>query len=223
MPIHFYQAIAGAPAPRPADDGVLPGHACRHARQASRRGWLCHPPADFAFEWYGDDLYVWVNDESLGPIALGEAVQHPDYTSVWDASAPDHLRGQLYPILSRSPVDANLVQIWTGYLIDFPSGWLAEVRPLVNRPWPEGYYLYDGFFPSTGALFATLSLRRQMARIYVERDAPLFQLQAVPSEVVEHPMDTTLFADWTYKEWTRYFHTVVLPSRARQRAHDARA
>jgi hypothetical protein len=217
MEITFLQAIAGTILPHRADPsagGTLPQHACWSVRQSSGRGWYGYPPADFAFNWQGDHrLDVWI-DGHHEEVAMGGAVQRPYDAEAWDLRAPKELYGELYPILSRSHLIPEMLQIWSGFLIDIPQGWAVEIRPVVNRP-STGYAVYAGLFTAPGPLFASLVLTQSNRSVVIPKDQPLFQLQPFPRESSPPTMTVRSFAEWTDAEWRNYHEHVVVPSRRR--------
>jgi hypothetical protein len=219
MVITLYQAIADISGPHPADAtalGTLPIRACHAVRAASGFGVYCYAPVDWEFQWDGAGrLDVWLNGEALGPLDPGAGVQHPAFTAAWNAAAPAYLHDRLYPLLIRSEVQPNMLQMWTGWHLHTAPEWVALARPPANLPRPFGYVLYEGIVES-GPLFASLLLTHADTPVPVRASHPLFQLQPLPRAALDPTaarVTEVLAGDWTDTEWRHYHRNVVAPSR----------
>ena len=230
--ITFYQAIACTPAPHAADKsalGTLPVRGYRHCeplRQATGFGLYCYPPCALAFEFDGTALQVWLRDEALGALDPGEAVQLPEAAAGWDARAPAALRGCLYPLLARSAVQPNMVQLWTGWLIRTSPEWGALIRPPANLPRPAGYDLYEGFIETdvwAGPLFVNLALTKTDTCIALRPEWPLCQVQPIPRAALTQKSVRVFAHEWTEEVWARYQEHVVVPARDPDRHRGAYA
>jgi hypothetical protein len=239
-PLTFFQGLAGAPPPQPADKsalGSLPVRGyryCEPLRAATGFGYYIYPPVKLTFSWNGGaDLEVWMgppwerDPEYLGCLDPGEGVQEPEAAAAWDSVAPECLRGCLYPLVIRSTVQPNFLQLWTGWLIATDPEWGTLVRAPVNLPRPAGYDIYEGFVETDqwfGPVFANIVLTKTDTRITVPIGLPLCQVQAIPRAVVTQQSRTTvMLGGWTDEDYRRYDETVVRPSRDPERPHGAYA
>lgn len=222
MTVTLYRALIGAPDPVPADPsalGTVPVRGyryCEALRMATSCGHYLYPPAALAWEWDGGPrLEVWLDGERLGLLDPGEGIQDPAATAAWDARAPEELRGRLYPMAVRSPVQANFLQIFTGWVARTVPEWGVLLRPPANLPRPAGYDAYEGFIETDrwfGPLFINLALTTTNTRITLRPDWPLCQLQALPRAAYR---TTLAVGTWTEADWHAYRETVVDHSRER--------
>lgn len=229
--IQFFQAIPQAPAPTRADKsvlGTLPTRGFRHCeplRAASGFGWYFYPPAELAFQWDGaGEVLWWFNDEPQG--RLREAMTFPGFTDTWNAAAPAELRGCAYPMLIPSDVQANLIQIWTGWLVRTPPEWSALIRPVANFAAPFGYLAHEGMIETDtwfGPLFTNIVVTNTDTPIVLQPFLPLVQLQPIPRAALRLEHETHGFDAWSDEEWARYHATVVVPNRDAHRQRGAYA
>lgn len=189
--VQFYRLIAQARAPKRAERsaaGFLPSRAMRYCdalTSATGYGYWVFPPITFRLLWDGEQVF-WSYGESEDWLPLSGtesgAVQFPDYADVFDAVAPESLRGYSPPFLTAMP-ELGGVQIWTGLLAKTRPGWSLNVRAPVNLPGIPGLVAWEGIVETDvwlGPLFNNFRLTRTGFPVTIRAEAPFLQVQPVP-------------------------------------------
>ena len=189
--VEFFRMIPQARPPKRAERsaaGYLPGRAmrfCDALTSATGYGYWVFPPLDFRLLWDGERVF-WsygAEDEWLPLSGTGSgAVQFPGYADVFDASAPEELRGLSPPFLIALP-ELGGVQIWTGLLAKTLPGWSLSVRSPVNLPGTSGMVVWEGIVETDlwiGPLFTNVRLTRTNEPVHVRGHVPFLQVQPVP-------------------------------------------
>jgi hypothetical protein len=140
---------------------------------------------DIRLLWDGEQVF-WSYGDTEGWLPLSGtesgAVQYPGYAAVFDAAAPEKLRGYSPPFLTALP-EAGGVQIWTGLLAKTRPGWSLLVRPPVNLPPIVGLSAWEGVIETDlwfGPLFTNVRLTRTDVSVHIRAGAPLLQVQPIP-------------------------------------------
>lgn len=218
--IRFYRMVPDGLGPMRADRaalGTLPTAAyqyCEPVCAASAFGWYVFPPIDFHVLWDGTD-FVWTRDsgEEWNPVT----VEHfPDLPAVFDAKAPDDVRGYAPPFLTQIP-QPGVLQVWTGLLFRTHPGWSALVRPPANIARSQHYEAYEGIIEADRGLhpiFTNLRVVTSNRPIFFDRNKPLAQVQPLQrvSYQEKHLRTFDLTArldDFTEADWTDYRKNLV--------------
>ena len=189
--VEFCRLIPQARLPKRAERsaaGYLPSRAMRYCdalTSATGYGYWVFPPMDFRLLWDGEQVFwSYGDDESWLPLSGTDsgAVQFPNYSAVFDASAPEALRGYSPPFLTALP-ELGGVQIWTGLLAKSSPGWSLSVRAPVNLPPAPGISTWEGIVETDiwlGPLFTNIRLTRTGVPIHLRAHTPFLQVQPVP-------------------------------------------
>ena len=174
---------------------------------------------DIRLLWDGEQVFwSYGEDERWLPLSGTDsgAVQFPNYADIFDASAPDTLRGYSPPFLTALP-EAGGVQMWTGLLAKTRAGWSLLVRSPVNLPTIPGLAAWEGIIETDiwfGPLFTNFRLTRTDMPVHIRAHAPFVQVQPVPQlayrEEVLASFACSEAADLTSADWDRLGH-VLLP------------
>jgi len=222
--------------------GSLPTRAfqyCEPVRAASAFGWWIFLPMDLAFMWDGASRINWFRDGVTEWSELTSA-QYPDFSSLFDANAPEEMSGYSPPFVTSQNDPGNL-QIWTGLFVRTRPGWSLNVRGPVNTPPQSGYVVYEGIIDTDvwfGPLFVNLRLTATNSPILLKKHYPFVQVQPLPREIYSgSDVTSSTFVESVARlspeEWEAYNRTIVLPSRdperrrgeyaaaSRKRAHGA--
>jgi Family of unknown function (DUF6065) len=221
--ITFHRFIPAARLPQRADRsaaGSLPTRAfryCEPATSAAGFGYYLFPPIGFSVQWDGHDI-MWTY-EGVGEWFPLSAVQFPGFSDIFDAQAPDEIKGFSPPFLGALQ-EPGLIQLWTGYIARTAPGYSLLVRAPANLPRRGGYEVFEGIVETDrwfGPLITNLRLTRTNVPIDFRPDYPLLQVQPIPRFVYEDqhlnnyeivPELTQLTAD----DWGDYYNTVVRPN-----------
>ena len=228
--VDFTRLIPDARPPKRADRsaaGYLPSRAVRYCEAlttATAYGYWIFPPLDIQLVWNGEEVF-WSYGDSDGWLPLtgteSQAVQFPNYASLFDATAPAELRGYSPPFLSAMP-ELGGVQIWTGLLARTRPGWGLSVRSPVNLPPTPGLAVWEGIVETdiwTGPLFTNARLTRTNLPVLLRTDTPFLQVQPVPraafSDEVLASYKCSEVSELTEADWTELGH-VLLPNPNRE-------
>jgi hypothetical protein len=183
----FHRMYPHALPPLRADKGAygtLPAAVfqyCEAMRTASAHGWYVFPPFDVQLRWTGSDI-LWFND---GRWEMLIQARLPEFDAYWDEHAPEAMRGLAPPFLSATPV-RDIVQVWSGLLVESAEGWNTLVRPVVNVPLSHLYAAYEGVIETDRfapcPLFTNLQLTSTEVVIVLSQARPLFQVQPIRRE-----------------------------------------
>ncbi len=189
--VEFVRMIAEGAPPKRAERsaaGYLPSRAMRYCdalTSATGYGYWLFPPMDIQLLWDGEQVF-WSCAEADGWLPLSGtetgAIQYPGYAAVFDAVAPEELRGYSPPFLTALP-ELGGVQIWTGLLAKTRPGWSLLVRPPVNLPPIAGLNTWEGVIETDlwfGPLFAIIRLTRTDMPVYIRASTPFLQVQPIP-------------------------------------------
>ena len=189
--VEFFRMIPHGRPPKRAERsaaGYLPSRAMRYCdslTSATGYGYWLFPPMDIRLLWDGEQVF-WSYGDADGWLPLSGtdsgAVQYPYYADVFDATAPENLRGYSPPFLTALP-ELGGVQIWTGLLAKTRPGWSLLVRPPVNLPSIPGLSAWEGVIETDiwfGPLFTNLRLTRTDVPVQIRASTPFLQIQPVP-------------------------------------------
>jgi hypothetical protein len=223
--VEFFRLIQSARPPKRADRsaaGYLPGRAMRYCdplTSATGYGYWIFPPMDFRLIWDGEQVFwSYGDDEAWLPLSGTDsgAVQYPHYPGVFDAAAPEALRGYSPPFLTPLR-ELGTVQMWTGLLVRTRLGWSLSVRSPVNLPAIPGLVNWEGIIETDiwfGPLFTNFRLTKTDMPVLIRAEVPLMQIQPVPQLAYR---DETLAAfacrdvtDLSSADWDR-LGEVLLP------------
>lgn len=226
--VKFYRMILDCPAPQRADrsaGGLIPTRAFRYCEPmttASAYGWYIFPPMDFSVLWDGNDLY-WRYADATNWYPL-TAAQYPDFSSSFDESCPDTLKGYAPPFISSAP-EPGVLKIWSGFIAKTQPDWSLLVRRPVNLPGSQLYEYYEGIIETDrwfGPLFTNVRLTKTDIPVSFKREMPLIQVQPLHrstySESILRSFDfTENVDDFTADDWDNYYNTVVAPGTPQSR------
>ena len=220
----FYRLIEQARPPMRADRsaaGTLSTRAyryCEAVTAAAGYGWWVFPPIGLRFIWDGADIF-WTCDSLDDWEPLSPSAQLPGFSSAFDTSAPEMLKGCAPPMLTALPEPGTL-QIWTGLMVRTSPGWHLLVRAPANLPLTGGFTLYEGIVATDtwfGPLFTNLRFTRTNSPVTLRPDFPLLQLQPVlATSYAGDVLDATAFVprmdDMSDADWGGYHRTIVIPN-----------
>jgi hypothetical protein len=221
--ITFHRFIPTARLPQRADRsaaGSLPTRAfryCEPATSAAGFGYYLFPPIGFSVQWDGHDI-MWTY-EGVGEWFPLSAVQFPGFSDIFDAQAPDEIKGFSPPFLGALQ-EPGLIQLWTGYIARTAPGYSLLVRAPANLPRHGGYEVFEGIVETDrwfGPLITNLRLTRTNVPIDFRPDYPLLQVQPIPRFVYEdqHLNNYEIVPELTQltdEDWGNYYNTVVRPN-----------
>jgi len=221
--VTFYRFVPEARAPQRADRsaaGTMPARAfryCEALRLASGFGWYLFPPLEFSLMWDGSEmLWTWAGEPSWYPL---KSAQYPDFSDIFDKSAPDDVKGFSPPFLGAL-IEPGIVQIWSGFVARTRPGWSLLVRPCPNLPRSQNWEAYEGIIETDrwfGPVFINLRLTKTDVPIQFTPEFPLFQAQAIPRSVyAEEALGAIRVVgsldDMSESDWDAYRRTVVKPN-----------
>jgi hypothetical protein len=189
--IEFCRLLPEARAPKRADRsgaGLIPSRAMRYCEAlttATGYGFWIFPPIDLRFLFDGEQVWwSYGDDESWLPLSAtaSKAVQFPGFSEMFDASAPEYLRGCSPPFISAMP-ETGGVQIWTGLLAKTRPGWSLAVRPPVNLPPIAGLATWEGVVETDiwfGPLFSNFQITKTDIPVFLRAEVPFLQVQPLP-------------------------------------------
>lgn len=202
--------------------GYLPSRAMRYCdalTSATGYGYWVFPPMDIRLIWDGEQVFwSYGADETWLPLSGTDsgAVQFPNYSAVFDETAPEFLQGYSPPFLTALP-EAGGVQIWTGLLAKTRPGWSLSVRAPVNLPAIPGLVAWEGIVETDlwlGPLFTNMRLTRTDFPVHIRAHAPFLQVQPVPQlayrEETLADFECRQVSDLTELDWNR-LGEVLLP------------
>jgi hypothetical protein len=223
--VEFIRLIPQARAPKRAERsaaGYLPSRAMRYCdalTSATGYGYWVFPPIDLRLVWDGEQVFwSYGEDETWLPLSGTDsgAVQFPNFSDVFDTSAPEMLWGYSPPFLTALP-EIGGVQIWTGLLARTRPGWSLSVRAPVNLPGIAGMVPWEGIVETDiwfGPLFTNVRLTRTDVPVFVRAHTPFLQVQPVPqiaySEQTSNAFACTDVSTLTEEDWNR-LGDVLLP------------
>lgn len=221
--VTFFRMIPEVKPPMAPDKsafGTAPTRAyryCEAPRSASAYGWVFTGPLllDLLFDGH---RVLWrrpLEDEAWEPL---DAIQYPGYADVFDARAPEDLKG-FSPPLASALLEPGTVQIWTGFFAAAAPGWSLLVRPPANIPVP-GWFVYEGIVDPAawmGPLFANIRIPQTGRAVRIGPDVPLFQVQPVPKAAYAEETLRRLrmregFEGLSADDWEAYRRSVVRPN-----------
>jgi hypothetical protein len=223
--VEFFRLIHATRPPKRAERsaaGYLPGRAMRYCdalTSATGYGYWIFPPMDIRLIFDGEQVFwSYGEDETWLPLSGTDsgAVQFPNYAAVFDATAPEALRGYSPPFLTALP-ELGGVQMWTGLLAKTRPGWSLSVRPPVNLPGIPGVAAWEGIIETDvwfGPLFTNFRLTKTDMPVHIRANAPIIQAQPVPQlayrEEVLASFECSEASDLSSADWDR-LGTVLLP------------
>jgi hypothetical protein len=222
--IRFHRLIEQARLPQRADRsaaGTLPTRAyryCEAVTSAAGYGWWVFPPTDLQFLWDGHDIF-WQRTGAPDWLPLTPAAQFPDFSALFDATAPETLAGCSPPFLTALPEPGTL-QIWTGLIARTAPDWSMLIRAPANLPSPGGYALYEGIVEADrwfGPLFTNLRFTRSHTPVRLREDFPFAQIQPLPriaysEATLRATASTPNMAEFTASDWADYQTTIAAPN-----------
>jgi len=226
--VTLYRMVPEAPRPIRADRsalGVLPAAAlqyCEAVTSASAFGWYVFSPLELHLEWDGSE-YIWTADGGAQWMPLTEE-HFPGFPAVFDAAAPEDVRGYAPPFLTAG-VAPGLLQLWTGLFVRTRPGWSLLVRAPANVPRSKHFEHYEGIVETDRwfmPLFANVRVTTTDRPIHIPMDRPLLQIQPLQRDCyAERNLNDVAvcesLADLTAETWDDYRRTVV--TRAKDRAN----
>jgi hypothetical protein len=223
--VEFFRLIQPTRPPKRAERsaaGYLPGRAMRYCdalTSATGYGYWVFPPMDIRLVWDGERVFwSYGLDETWLPLSGTDsgAVQFPNYAAVFDATAPEALRGFSPPFLTALP-ELGGVQMWTGLLAKTRPGWSLSVRSPVNLPGIPGLVAWEGIIETDvwfGPLFTNFRLTKTDMPVHIRAQAPIIQVQPVPQlayrEEILASFTVSEAADLASTDWDR-LGQVLLP------------
>jgi hypothetical protein len=221
--ITFHRLIPTARMPQHADRsaaGSLPTRAfryCEPAASAAGFGYYLFPPIGFSVQWDGHDI-MWTYEGVGEWFPLG-AVQFPGFSDIFDAHAPEEIKGFSPPFLG-SLQEPGLIQLWTGLVVRTAPGYSLLVRAPANLPRSGGWEAFEGIVETDrwfGPLSTNLRLTKTNVPIDFRPDYPLLQVQPIPRFVYEesHLNNYEIVPDLAQlapEDWDEYYDTVVRPN-----------
>jgi len=189
--VEFFKLIREGRSPKRAERsaaGYLPSRAMRYCdalTSATGYGYWLFPPIDFRLQWDGEQIFWSYGEDGTWQPLTGTdsgAIQFPNYAPVFDAVAPEALRGYSPPFLTALP-EAGGVQMWTGLLAKTRPGWSLSVRSPVNLPAIPGLVAWEGIIETDiwfGPLFTNFRLTRTDTPVHIRAHAPFVQIQPIP-------------------------------------------
>lgn len=228
--VDFTRLVPDARPPKRADRsaaGYLPSRAIRYCEAlttATSYGYWIFPPLDIQLVWDGEEIF-WSYDGADGWLPLtgteSQAAQFPNYADLFDATAPEELRGYSPPFLTAMP-EIGGVQVWTGLLARTRPGWSLSVRPPVNLPSIPGFMAWEGIVETdiwTGPLFTNARLTRTNLPVLLRTDTPFLQVQPIPQAAFSDEVLSSYrcgeASDLTGADWAELGH-VLLPNPDRE-------
>ena len=223
--VEFYRLVPQGRPPKRAERsaaGYLPSRAMRYCdalTSATGYGYWIFPPMDIQLLWDGEQVF-WSYGDADGWLPLSGtdsgAVQYPNYASVFDATAPENLRGYSPPFLTALP-ELGGVQVWTGLLAKTRPGWSLLVRPPVNLPAIPGLSAWEGIIETDiwfGPLFTNIRLTRTDLPVHIRASTPFLQIQPIPQLAYREETLTSIackeVGDLAAADWERLAE-VLLP------------
>lgn len=223
--IRFHRLLTTARAPQRADRsacGTLPTRAfryCEAVTSATAFGWWLFPPMDLQVYWDGEAVH-WHYDGAESWLPLQPSAQFPDFAALFDATAPEDMRGCSPPFLTALP-EPGTFQLWTGLIARSAPDWHLLLRAPANLPGTGGLVAYEGIVATDrwfGPLFVNFRFTRSHAPIRLRPDYPLVMAQPVHRSAygadVMGSMDVLPDMDsLTAEDWDAYRRTIVEPNR----------
>lgn len=230
--ITFFNAVGTGLNPQKADkavNGTLPTNGfryCEPVRTASGFGWYVFLPLEFWVEWDGTE-YHWTIDGGENWYLLADAIQYPNFSSDFDAAAPESVQGYSPPFLSRTN-DGDILQLWTGQFARTKPGIATYVKGPTNYPNGQAYSIMEGVIQTEwwfGPLFTNVRVHRQGKPIVFRADRPIIQLMPFSNALFEEfeasKHDTHVGLEGLGPdEWSAYEDTVVRRMKTRKRMGD---
>ncbi len=223
--VEFFRLIPDVRPPKRAERsaaGYLPSRAMRYCdalTSATGYGYWVFPPMSVRLLWDGEQVFwSYGEDENWLPLSGTDsgAVQFPNYSQIFDASAPEALRGYSPPFLTALP-ELGGVQIWTGLLAKTRPGWSLFVRPPVNLPSIPGLVAWEGIVETDiwlGPLFTNVRLTKTGVPVHIRAHAPFMQVQPIPQlayrEEILASFNCAEASELTPSDWDR-LGQVLLP------------
>ena len=210
-------------------NGTLPTRGfryCEPVRVASGFGWYVHLPMDIWFVWDGYEV-EWSIDDGDVWYPLGDAIQYPGFSSAFSEAAPADVGAYAQPFVGRTN-DPDILQIWTGLILETPSDLSILVRGPVNAELNRGFDVIEGVIDTDwwfGPLFTNIRLGRKGKPIILRSDRPFVQVQ---------PFSRPLYRQFEGEKatvrqgldamepehWGKYRRTVVRRMETRERLGD---
>jgi len=221
--VRFHRLIPTVPKPERADRsgmGSLPTRAYRYCdavTTASGFGWHIFAPLEFSLLWDGEEV-SWTMEGIDEWLPLG-AAQFPNFRDVFDAAAPEDVRGFSPPFLTAIQ-EPGVVQIWTGLLARTAPGWSLLLRSPANLPKQPGFEAYEGVIETDRwflPVFTNIRLTRTHSPVTISAEWPLLQAQPVPQAAYNESLlngapVVDALDDWGDADWDAYRRTFVAPS-----------
>lgn len=222
--VEFFQLVSNANPPRRADKsvgGVIPARALRYCEaitSASAFGWYVFLPIAFKVVWDGHDM-LWTYDGADEWLPLTrDAVQYPNFSDVFDRSAPPEMRGFSPPFLAPS-IQPGGLQVWTGCIARTAPGWSLLVRGVANLPQTLSYQMLEGIIETDnwfGPLFDNIRFLKTDVPVEFRTDVPFLQVQPVRKDTYADKFMQNFtvkgLADLSPDHWEAFRRTVVVPN-----------
>lgn len=217
--IKFWKAYDAAPEIRRAEKGAagtMPVAAfqfCEAMRKASSLGWYIYPPKDISLLFDGRETFYHDEDQWY---PLKSTNLEDDFRDHWRTIAPPGLTELDPPYLSELFVP-GAIQIWSGYFVETAKDWCVHVGSIPNYDIRSSLSLYEGIVDTDvfrpWPLFINLRLLATNVEIFISKDKPLFQLQAIPNmafESMKPDFSTTeaLTSDCQSFDWDSAHNTI---------------
>ena len=189
--VKFYRFVSAARMPKRADRsaaGYLPSRAMRYCdalTSATGYGYWVFAPTTFRLLWDGEQVFWSLGeDHDWSPLTGSDSgsVQYPDFSDVFDHSAPEFLRGYSPPFLTAMP-ELGGVQIWSGFMVKTRPGWSLNVRAPINLPSIPGLVAWEGIVETDlwlGPLFNNFRITKTNEPVLIRGGVPLMQVQPIP-------------------------------------------
>ena len=221
--IVFHRFIPQARLPQRADRaaaGSLPTRAFRYCEPvvtASAFGYYVFPPTTFSVLWDGNEVsWTYEGGDGWEPLKVA---QFPNFTTFFDARAPEGIRGFSPPFVGALQ-EPGLVQIWTGLIVRTAPGWSTLVRPCANLPRHGAYEMFEGVIETDrwfGPLITNVRLTKTGVPIQFRADFPMLQVQALPREALDEQGQNNYevvpdIEQLRPEDWDDFYDTVVRPN-----------
>lgn len=221
--IVFHRFIPQARLPQRADRaaaGSLPTRAFRYCEPvvtASAFGYYVFPPTTFSVLWDGNEVsWTYEGGDGWEPLKVA---QFPNFTTFFDARAPEGIRGFAPPFVGALQ-EPGLVQIWTGLIVRTAPGWSTLVRPCANLPRHGAYEMFEGVIETDrwfGPLITNVRLTKTGVPIQFRADFPMLQVQALPREALDEQGQNNYevvpdIEQLRPEDWDDFYDTVVRPN-----------
>lgn len=196
--INFLRGWPSSPLPKRSDasiNGSISTRAfqyCEPFSAANRIGYLVYPPIDFNLIWDGSQALVQL--ENMEEWIIIDKIYLPNSIDYWSETVPQNLIDTLPVFLEAFP-ERGVIQIWSGYFAETPTGSSTWIRGPINQPTNPAYNILEGIIETdwwAGPLFSNIQLLKTDYPIAFRKDKPFLQVFSIPKVFHQRNRDSEI-------------------------------